>query len=366
MWLATFVLLSALTFDALAANEPSDFERGLRTLLEIEFSKFESCLEEGKTDCDDSEVDSFLTLLGEGRRIEGPPPNFPRAALNRGLSGEVVVLITISRSGQVTEAVATSCTAGEGSVSLKHRWQEGARVCDLFRKEAERTALKWSYSPITSIDRESYSRYRLFTFELADDGFDPRDSEYVDISLRDAKTIDRLKREKDWEGLKEYVWSKQQESPVFNYHLAFAQQRLGERTQAIGSLERFLERAKNQYSHFGAQSALSVIDARYAEENDDGVIAVGKHFSLMDYYLRYDRVSAYRVGLAAVKLASSLTLVKPQRLGRALLLLNDLKDNIERVDDPAQRVDLEAQVDAQLDNLKLQISQIGERAKPKI
>ena len=46
--------------------------------------------------------------------------------------------------------------------------------------------------------------------------------------------------------------------------------------------------------------------------------------------------------------------------------MNDLKDNIERVDDPAQRVDLEAQVDAQLDNLKLQISQIGERAKPKI
>ena len=362
MRLATFLFLNALTFDALAGQEPSDFERGLRTLLEIEFNKFESCVEEDKTDCDDSEVDSFLTLLGEGRRIEGPTPNFPRAALNRGLSGEVVVLITISRSGQVTEAVATSCTAGEGSVSLKYRWQEGTRVCNLFRKEAERTALKWSYSPITSLDRESYSRYRLFTFELADDGFDPRDSEYVNISLRDAKTIDRLKREKDWEGLKEYVWSKQQQSPVFSYHLAFAQQRLGERAQAIGSLERFLERAKNQYSHFGAQAALSVIDARYAQENDDAVVAAGKHFSLIDYYFKYDRVSNYRVGLSIVKLASSLTLVKPQQLGRALLLLTDLKDNIERVDDPAQRADLGAQVDAQLKNLKLQISQIGARA----
>ena len=362
MRIVTFLLLNALAFNVLAAEEPPDFEKGLRTLLELELNKFESCLDDGKTDCDDSEVDSFLTLLGEGRRIEGPPPNFPRAALNRGLSGEVVVQITISRSGQVIEAVATSCTAGEGSVSLKYRWQEGGRVCKLFRKEAERTALKWSYSPITSLDRESYRRYRRFTFEVADDGFDPRDSEYVEITLRDAKTIDRLKRERDWEGLKDYVWSKQQESPVFNYHLAFAQQRLGERAQAIESLERFLERAKNQYSHFGAQAALSVIDARYAQENDDAVVAAGKHFSLMSYYLRYNRVSKYRLGLSTVKLASSLTLVKPQQLGRSLKLLNDLKANIELVEDPAQRADLEAQVDAQLDNLKAQISQIGARA----
>ena len=60
-----------------------------------------------------------------------------------------------------------------------------------------------------------------------------------------------------------------------------------------------------------------------------------------------------------MRLASSLTFVKPQQLGRALQLLNDLKDNIELVEDPAQRADLEAQVDAQLDNLKAQISQIG-------
>ena len=28
-------------------------------LLELELDKFESCLKEGKTDCDDSEVDNF-------------------------------------------------------------------------------------------------------------------------------------------------------------------------------------------------------------------------------------------------------------------------------------------------------------------
>ena len=245
---------------------------------------------------------------------------------------------------------------------MKYRWQEEGRYCYAFRREAERAASKWSYSPITSLDKESYSRYGKVKFELVDEGFDPNNSEYVEIKIRDAKRIDKLKRQRDWKGLKEYVWSKQQQSPVFSYHLAFAQQRLGERAQAIGSLERFLERAKNQYSHFGAQAALSVIDARYAQENDDAVVAADKHFSLIDYYFRYDRVSKYRVGLSIVKLASSLTLVKPQQLGRALLLLTDLKDNIERVDDPAQRADLGAQVDAQLKNLKLQISQIGARA----
>lgn len=362
MKLVAFLLLNTLALNALSAEEPSDFEKGLRVLLELELNKFESCLKEGKTDCDDSEVDSFLSLLGEGRSIEKPTPHYPRAALNRGLSGEVIVQVIISRSGQVIEAVATSCIAGEGSASLKYRWEEEGRVCNGFRKEAERTASKWSYSPVTSLDRESYSRKGKVIFELVDEGFDPNNSEYVEIKIRDAKKIDKLKRQRDWKGLKEYVWSKQQQSPVFNYHLAFAQQRLGESAQAIASLERFLERAKNQYFHFGAQAAQTVIDARYAQENDDAVVAAGKHYSLMNYYLNGNRVSKYRIGLSIMRLASSKTLVRPQQLGKGLGSLIFLKNNIELVEDPVQRADLEAQVDAQLENLRKQISQIGARA----
>ena len=79
----------------------------------------------------------------------------------------------------------------------------------------------------------------------------------------------------------------------------------------------------------------------------------------MNYYLNGEQFSKYRAGLSLMRLASSLTFVKPQQLGRSLKLLNDLKDNIELVKDPVQRADLEAQVDAQLDNLRVQISQIG-------
>jgi len=63
-----------------------------------------------------------------------------------------------------------------------------------------------------------------------------------------------------------------------------------------------------------------------------------------------------------MRLASSLTFVISQQHGRGLNVLKGLKDNIELVDDPTQRADLEAQVDAQLDKLKAQISQIGARA----
>ena len=124
MRLAAFLLLNILAFDVLAAEEPSDFEKGLRVLLELELNKFESCLEEGKADCDDSEVDSFLTLLGEGRRVEVSAPNYPRIALSREVSGEVILQITVSGSGQVTEGIAISCTSGRGIASLKYRWQE--------------------------------------------------------------------------------------------------------------------------------------------------------------------------------------------------------------------------------------------------
>ena len=65
-----------------------------------------------------------------------------------------------------------------------------------------------------------------------------------------------------------------------------------------------------------------------------------------------------------MRLASSLTFVKPQQLGRALQLLNDLKDNIELVEDPVQRADLEAQVDAQL--VKAQIGMLKVVKDPSI
>ena len=130
------------------------------------------------------------------------------------------------------------------------------------------------------------------------------------------------------------------------------------------SLERFLERGKNQYFHYGALAASAVIDARYAQKMTR-FVAAGSHYNLMNYYLNGKQVSKYTVGLSLMRLASSLTFVKPQQLGRSLKLLNDLKDNIELVEDPKQRADLEAQVDAQLDNLEVQIGQIGARAKAK-
>ncbi|MEC8545171.1 MAG: hypothetical protein VXY89_16640, partial [SAR324 cluster bacterium] len=77
MKLVAFLLLNTLAFNALSVEEPSDFEKGLRVLLELELNKFESCLDEGKADCDDSEVDNFLHLLDEGRPVVMVPPDYP-------------------------------------------------------------------------------------------------------------------------------------------------------------------------------------------------------------------------------------------------------------------------------------------------
>ena len=48
MRLVTFFLLNVLAFNVFAAEEPSDFEKGLRVLLELELNKFESCLDEAR------------------------------------------------------------------------------------------------------------------------------------------------------------------------------------------------------------------------------------------------------------------------------------------------------------------------------
>ena len=365
MKLVAFLLLNTLAINALPAEEPSDFEKGLRVLLELELNKFESCLDDGKADCDDSEVDSFSGLLGEGQPVEMVAPTYPRSALRDGLGAEVVVQVTVSKSGEVVNAAATSCESGKGPVSLKYRWKQEGRHCKAFRKEAERAALKWRYGPITSMEKEEYSRYARVTFEIYDSHSDLHEAQIVEIKKRDRSLISKLKRKKAWGELKEFVEGKQDESPVFTYHLATAQAGLRDSDGALLSLEYFLERAQNQYFHYGAQAASSVIDTRYAQEDDAAVVAAGGYYRLMSYYLNGKQFSKYKAGLSLMRLASSLTFVKPQQLGRALQLLNDLKDNIELVEDPAQRADLESQVDAQLDNLKAQIAQIGARAKAK-
>ena len=129
MRIVTFLLLNALAFNVLAAEEPPDFEKGLRTLLELELNKFESCLDDGKTDCDDAEVDNFLRLLKEGQPEEKVAPTYPRSALSSGLGAEVIVQISVGNSGKVMTAAATSCASGKGPVSLKHRWTEDGRHC---------------------------------------------------------------------------------------------------------------------------------------------------------------------------------------------------------------------------------------------
>ena len=361
MRLVTFFLLNTLAFNVLAAEEPSDFEKGLRVLLELELNKFESCLDEGKADCDDSEVDNFLRLLDEGRPVVMVPPDYPVSGLRDSLSAEVIVQVTVTKSGEVVRATATSCKFGRGPRDIKHRWEDEGRPCKAFRKKAEIAALKWSYSPIISIEREEYSRYAKLGFDLSDYS-DFWKVQFVDIKERDRRKIVKLKKEKSWRELKDFAEGKQEESPVFTFELAIAQQKLGEGTQALASLERFLERGRNQYVHYGALAASMVVDARYSQQKDDALVAAVSHYNLMNYYLNGEQVSKYRVGLSLMRLASSLTFVKPQQLGRALKLLNDLKDNIDLVEDPAQRADLEAQVDAQLDNLKAQIGQIGARA----
>jgi hypothetical protein len=356
----TFLLLNTLAFSALSAEEPSDFERGLRTLLELELDKFEFCLEEGKTNCDDSELDNFLHLLDEGRPVKMGTPAYPRNALSSGISAEVIVQITVTKLGEVVRGEATSCVSGKGPVSLKHKWEQGGRYCKAFRRKAERAVLNRTYSPVISVEVEEYSRYTRVTFEVVDEQFAQK-SQLVEIKESDIRKISELKREKAWLALREFVEEKQDESPVFIFYLATAQAGLGYSDEVVATLESFLQIAKNKYFHYGAQAASTVIDTRYAQENDVEVVAAGDSYNLMHYYKNGTQISKYKIGLSLMKFASSLTFVRPQQLGRSLSILSDLKQHIGLVKDRIQRQDLEGKVDAQLENIRAQLSRIGAR-----
>ena len=94
------------------------------------------------------------------------------------------------------------------------------------------------------------------------------------------------------------------------------------------------------------------------------VVAAGESYNLMYYYENGTQISKYKIGLSLMKFASSLTFVRPQQLGRSLSVLHYLKQHIGLVEDLIQRQDLEGEVDAQLENIRAQLSRIGSRDSP--
>ena len=56
------MILNGLAFGVLDAEELSDFERGLRTQLDLEVSKLELGPEEGSPDCNDADATRFSAL----------------------------------------------------------------------------------------------------------------------------------------------------------------------------------------------------------------------------------------------------------------------------------------------------------------
>ena len=79
---------------------------------------------------------------------------------------------------------------------------------------------------------------------------------------------------------------------------------------------------RRPYNRFPA--APMVIDARFSQQKYDAVVAAGSHCNLMNGYRIGEQLSKYKAGLSLMRLASSLTFVKPQQLGRSLNLLNGL------------------------------------------
>ena len=176
------------------------------------------------------------------------------------------------------------------------------------------------------------------TFEVVDERFTSK-NQLVEIKKSDIRKISELKRKKAWLELMEFVEEKQDESPVFIYYLATAQAGLGDSDEVVAPLERFLQIAENKYFHYGAQAASTVIDTRYAQENDVAVVAAGDSYNLMYYYENGTQISKYKIGLSLMKFASSLTFVRPQQLGRSLSVLHYLKQHIGLVEDLIQRQD---------------------------
>ena len=107
--------------------------------------------------------------------------------------------------------------------------------------------------------------------------------------------------------------NRQDESPVFTYHLATAQAGLGDRSESVVTLERLNARRisiSTTERKLRPQSLMLDIHRKMTRT----VVAVGDSYNLMHYYANGTQISKYKVGLSLMRFASSQTWFKKNHM----------------------------------------------------
>lgn len=342
-------------------NSPA-FEAGITVLLKQELAKQADCANNEPSVCDDSEVVAFLKILGLYQPIEQPLPTYPVSAQRRGVNAVVISELSIGVNGQVENVSTVECKSGDGDTRLQWKWKIEGELCSSFSRAAAKShqAAKFPSLAHLNFTEPRTVRWRTsFALEGTDSG--ELNSQIVDIDETDLRKINRFIKKTEWDRLSEFTSLKVGEHPLYEYYLGYAALQAGRKAEGLPHFESFLEQTSGSYFHYGATASSVLADEYYRLGDYDQVIRfAGEHYNLRRYFGNDQMFSAALVAQSLLFYGSALTLVKPPRIGEAVMTFQALKDHLSLVEPVAARESLEQMTSQQLTRLVSQIEALGQ------
>ena len=363
--LFTVILCSHLLSVAAQAggqNSPA-FEAGITLLLKQELAKQADCANNDPSVCDDSEVVAFLKILGLYQPLEQPLPDYPVSAQRSGVNGVVISELTIGVNGQVENVSTVECKSGDGDTRLQWKWEVDGDFCKNFSRAAAKSHRAAKFPSLAHLNFTEPRTVRWRTaFSIEGTDSSELNSQIVDLDETDLRKINRFIKKTEWDRLSEFASQKEGEHPLYEYYLGYAAIQAGRKTEGLPHFESFLEQTSGSYFHYGATASSVLADEYYRLGNYDQVIRfAGEHYSLRHYFGNDQMFSAALVAQSLLFYGSALTLVKPPRIGEAVLTFQALKDHLSLVEPVAARESLEQMTSQQLTSLVSQIEALGEQ-----
>lgn len=334
-----FISLNVLSFSI------ENFNNFLEAAKVNEYQKFYSnCpTSEERFECkSNDQLELVLKLLKNGRANKKFAPKYPESEIRRDRNGYVILTLKVNKDGVPINSELKEAKCGQGDINIQKNWKMN---CNMFVSAAKKSIADWRFDQvlINDVPIERIFDHK-FTFILEGSTSSELKSQIVDLPNIEINKINYLLQRSDFEGLVEFSKNRTNDSPVYYFYLAQAEEYLGQISSAMNNYQKFINKTNIEYFHFNITARQKLVIYYYENGQYKKVIDLlqSEFGNPIKNYLRSSNNKASANSFYTLMLLGSSYLLEKENL-RALNEFYFIVKNIDqhKIDDNFKNIILE-------------------------
>ena len=288
------------------------------------------------------QLELVLKLLKNGKAYKKFAPIYPESEIRRDRNGYVILTLRVDKDGIPINSKLKEAKCGQGDINIQKNWKMN---CNMFVAAAKQAIADWRFDQVfvNDVPIERIFDHK-FTFILEGSTSSELKSQIVDLPNVKINKINYLLQRNDFEGLVEFSKNSTDDSPVYYFYLAQAEENLGQISSAMNNYQKFINKTNIEYFHFNITARQKLVIYYYENEQYEKVIDLlqSKFGNPIKNYLRSSNNKAPANSFYALMLLASSYLLENENL-RALNEFYYIVDNIDQheIDDDFKNIILE-------------------------